>query len=242
VQANAPAPLYRVEWCTSELNPRRNHVPKTESSMQDDRGVRRVFTLSWAYTLFQRLVGASHARRWVSERFWRARSGQKVVDVGCGPANTVHLLPPGVRYVGFDISEAYIADARSRYDGDTDKTFLVGAAEDFVENLPPQMRDADLVIMNGLLHHLEDDEALTALKLARLSLSPGGRLICLEGCFLLSQSPIARWVLKQDRGRNVRTEPEWKALVARVFDRSETYILTGLLRIPYTLIVIEARL
>ena len=75
-------------------------------------------------------------------------------------------------------------------------------------------------------------------QLAREALAPDGRLVCMEGCFLLSQSPLARWVLKQDRGQNVRTEPEWKALVAQVFSRSETYILTGLLRIPYTLIVI----
>lgn len=209
--------------------------------MQDDRGIKRIFTLSWAYTLFQRLVGAANARQWVSEHFWRAQPGQKIVDIGCGPGSTVHLLPAGVKYVGFDVSEEYIADVRSRYADDPDKTFLVGVAEDFVEHPPAQMQDADLVIISGLLHHLDDGEALTALKLARSALAPDGRLVCMEGCFLLSQSPLARWVLKQDRGQNVRTEPEWKALVAKVFERSETYILTGLLRIPYTLIVIETR-
>jgi len=71
---------------------------------------------------------------------------------------------------------------------------------------------------------------------------PGGGLVCLEACFLVSQAPLAYWVLKQDRGKNVRTEPEWKILVAKVFEKSESYILTGLLRIPYTLIVIEAKL
>lgn len=209
--------------------------------MQNDRGIKRILTLSWAYTLFQRLVGATNSRRWVAEHFWRALPGQKIVDIGCGPGSTVHLLPAGVNYVGFDISEEYIADARSRYAGDPDKTFLVGVAEDFVEHLPAQMQEADLVIINGLLHHLDDGEALTALKLAREALAPDGRLVCMEGCFLLSQSPLAHWVLKQDRGQNMRTEPEWKALVAKVFDRSETYILTGLLRIPYTLIVIETK-
>ena len=79
-------------------------------------------------------------------------------------------------------------------------------------------------------------------KLAPKSLAPGGRLVCLEASFLVSQSFLARWVLKQDRGQNVRNEPEWKALVSKVFDKFETYILTGLLRIPYTLIVIETKL
>lgn len=210
--------------------------------MQDDRGLKRIFTLSWAYNLFQDLVGATNSRKWVAEHFWRAQRGQRVVDLGCGPATTVHFLPEGVKYVGFDVSDKYISSARTKYASDPDKTFLVGVAEDFVNDLPEQMQNADLVIINGLLHHLDDAEALTALKLARKSLAPGGRLVCLEASFLVSQSFLARWVLKQDRGQNVRNEPEWKALVSKVFDKFETYILTGLLRIPYTLIVIETKL
>jgi SAM-dependent methyltransferase len=209
--------------------------------VQDDHGINRIFTFSWAYNLFQDIVGATKARRWVSERFWHAQTGQKVVDIGCGPGSIVHLLPAGVKYVGFDISDEYISSARKKFAGDPDKTFLVGVAEAYVDHPPAQMQEADLVIINGLLHHLDDDEALTALKLARASLAPDGRLVCLEASFLVSQAPMARWVLKQDRGKNVRSEPEWKTLVAQVFDKSDSYILTGLLRIPYTLIVIEAR-
>lgn len=209
--------------------------------MQDDTGIKRLFTLSWAYALFQDMVGATKGAKWVSDHFWRVQPGQKVVDIGCGPANTVHILPAGARYVGFDVSEKYIGHARQKFSGDPNKAFLVGVAEDFVANLPREMQDADLVIINGVLHHLDDDEALTALKLAREALAPNGRLVCLEACFLISQAPLARWMLKQDRGQNVRTEPEWKALVAQVFDKFETSILTGLLRIPYTQIIIEAK-
>jgi SAM-dependent methyltransferase len=164
------------------------------------------------------------------------------VDIGCGLAGAVQFLPSGVKYVGFDISKKYISSAREKYAGDPDKTFLVGIAENFVESPPAQMQGADLVIINGLLHHLDDEEALTALKLARKSLAPHGRLICLEASFLVSQSFLARWVLEQDRGQNVRSEPEWKALVSKVFEHFDSYILTGLLRIPYTLIVIESRI
>jgi hypothetical protein len=94
------------------------------------------------------------------------------------------------------------------------------------------MHSVDLVIINGLLHRLDDHEALTALKLAHASLAPSSRLVCLEACFLISQAQLNRWVLKQDRGENVRTELEWKTLIAKVFEKSESYIRTGLLRIP----------
>lgn len=209
--------------------------------MQDDSGLKRIFTFSWAYTLFQRLVGGEPGVQWVSDHFWRSEAGQKVVDIGCGPGNTAHHLSAGVNYVGFDVSAEYIRHAQIKFADDPYKMFLVGVAENFVANLPEAMHGADLVIMNGLLHHLDDSEALTALRLAKKALAPQGRLICLEGCFLLRQAPLARWLLSRDRGQNVRTETEWKALIAQVFNEFDTHILTGLLRIPYTHIVIEAR-
>ena len=209
--------------------------------MQDDSGIRSLLTRPWIYNTYQNLVGATRGRKWVSERFWRVQPGQKIVDIGCGPGNVVRHLPHDVKYVGFDVSEEYIGHARQAFAGDPDKTFIVGSAEDFINQLPEAMQNADLVIMSGLLHHLGDDQALAALRLARKSLSPEGRLVALEGTFLVRQARLARWFVGLDRGRNVRTEPAWRALVAQVFDRFDTFILTGLDRTPYTYIVIEAR-
>lgn len=209
--------------------------------MQDDTGLKKILTLAWAYKGFQVAVGSRQGKKWLADNFWRLRPGQKVVDIGCGPGNIVQHLPDGVRYIGFDISEEYVSAARKAFADQPDKEFIVGVAEDFIADLPPAMDNADLVMMNGLMHHLEDDEALTALRLAKASLAPGGRMVCLEPSFLLRQSPASRWFLKRDRGRNVRSESEWKALVGRVFTDFDTYILTGLIRIPYTHIVIEAR-
>lgn len=210
--------------------------------MQKDTGIRSLLSRPWIYNIYQDVVGATSARQWVSNRFWRARPGQRVVDIGCGPGNLVQHLPAGVKYVGFDVSEEYIGHARHAFENDPDKTFVVGSAEDFIIDLPEPMRNADLVVMGGLLHHLDDGEALTALRLARAALAPHGHLVALEGTFLVRQSRLSRWFVGLDRGRNVRNEPEWKALTGKVFDHFETFILTGLDRTPYTYIVIEASL
>jgi ubiquinone/menaquinone biosynthesis C-methylase UbiE len=208
-------------------------------AVQDDSGFKSLLSMSWVYELFQNLVGAGRMRRWLSQNFWRLQSGQKVVDVGCGPAVIRKHLPPDIQYVGFDISEKYIATACRKY-GDQG-TFLVGTAEDFIQKPDERMRDADLVICTGLLHHLNDEETLQILTLAKMILRPGGRLVCLEPTFLIHQGSFSRWIMRRDRGRNVRTETEWKAIVARVFPTLSSNIIVGMLRIPYIHIVIECR-
>lgn len=208
--------------------------------MQDDSGIKQILTHPRVYNAYQNLVGATRGRKWVSEHFWRVHAGQRVVDIGCGPGNSIQHLPAGVEYVGFDVSDRYIRHAREAFADDPDKTFIVGSAEDFLLDLPEPMCNADLVILSGLLHHLGDPEALTALRLAKKALSPHGRMVSLDGCFLVKQARLAYWLVSQDRGRNVRSEPEWKALAGQVFERFDTYILTGLDRTPYTYILIEA--
>lgn len=209
--------------------------------MQDDSGLKKILTLPSGYLLLKALIGSERSQRWISEHFWRASPGQKVVDIGCGPGNSLRFLPDDIDYVGFDVSPEYIRHAREAHAGQPRRDFIVGRSEDFAERLPQAMANADLVIINAVLHHLDDAEANAALRLARACLAPGGRLISVENCLLLSQAPIARWIVNQDRGRNLRYESEWKMLFGRVFTDFDTHILTGLLRIPYTHIVIEAR-
>lgn len=207
--------------------------------MQDDRGLKRLLSVSWIYELVQTLVGATKGRRWLAENGWRLRGGEKVVDVGCGPGYVRDFLPPDIDYIGFDISEAYIATAGRIYQGKG--LFLAGTAATFLAAPEPRMADADLVICTGLLHHLDDDEVSQALRLAHAVLRPGGRIVCFEPSFLLHQTRLSRWMLRRDRGRNVRTEAAWKAVVGAVFPDHTSSVITGLARIPYVHILIEGR-
>lgn len=207
--------------------------------MQDDSGLKRILSDSLVYERFQDFVGAKSVRKWLAVNYWRLQGGEKVVDIGCGPGVVLDYLPGTVRYVGFDISKPYIESARRRYG--QRGTFLVGTAEEFVSAPDDRMKGADVVLCNGLLHHLDDVETLHVLELAKQILLPTGRLVCFEPVFLAHQGYFSKWVMSRDRGRNVRTEQGWKNLVGRVFSRFSTSILTGLAKIPYIYIVIECQ-
>ena len=205
---------------------------------QDNSGLKRLLTISWFYDFFQeRLLGGSKAREWLATNVWKPRSGEAVVDIGCGPGTILAHLPLDIEYLGIDISENYIRSARKKF---PDRgTFFLGTVGDLVNQDSSHSASADLVLCNGLLHHLTDREALEVLELAKRIMRPGGRLVCLEAAFLARQTGLSRWIVNSDRGRHVRFEHEWKDLIGQAFESYSTRILTGLLRIPYTHIVIE---
>ena len=67
--------------------------------MQHDSGLRRWLNLPFLYNLLQAAVGANALRRRVIQNHVRAKAGDKVVDIGCGPARILRWLPD-VQYLG----------------------------------------------------------------------------------------------------------------------------------------------
>ena len=205
---------------------------------QVDSGLRKVLAVPRLYELCQNLVGAKSSGEWIAKRVLRWSGAEKVVDMGCGPGDIRKYLPADVDYWGFDISEDYIRRARRRFP--TGATFLSGTARDFLDNPDNPLNVADLVFCIGLLHHLNDDEAIEVLELSKRIMKPGGRSVYLEPVFLLHQTRLSTWLMRRDRGRHVRSEQEWKDLMGRVFDSYSTSIVTGLSRIPWVHIVMES--
>src|SRR5262245_49529530 len=66
------------------------------------------------YTGFQNALGAAASRRTIVADYVRPRAGDRVLDIGCGPADILDCLP-GVVYLGVDVSAAYIENARRRF-------------------------------------------------------------------------------------------------------------------------------
>lgn len=201
---------------------------------QTTSGIRAVLSSSWAYSLFRWLVFDGPRQTAYVKQYVRPRDGDRILDIGCGPADVLASLPLGVRYEGFDLSEAYIEQARRRWKGRG--TFHCARLD--ASNLA-EPGAYDLVLSYGVLHHLNDHEAVALFELARRALKPGGRLVTTDGCWVPGQSRLARYMISKDRGRNVRDETGYLSLARQVFCHVTPHVRHDLLRIPYTLLVLE---
>jgi SAM-dependent methyltransferase len=184
------------------------------------------------YQLFQIGVGAFSARVKVLYQYLDPRPGQRLIDIGCGPGHILTKLPEGVIYDGFDVDETYIQFANRHFGNRGQfhcRLFDEAAASEF--------GPADIVMMNGVLHHLDDDSARATVSTIKKVLKPGGAFFALDGVYSSGQSAIAKWFLDNDRGKFVRTEAAHRAILATSFPTCELYVHHDLLRIPYSLIV-----
>ncbi len=179
---------------------------------QITHGVRAILSRPLVYSVLQTVMGAHSARKSFVENYVKPFPGMTVLDIGCGPADILAYLP-AVDYSGFDISEDYIARARKRF-GALGQFHCRQLVLGDLENLP----SFDVVFAIGLIHHLEDDEAINVMQLALRALKPGGRLLTIDPCLDPSQNPIARMLIRGDRGQNVRDKAGYETLAKAVFE------------------------
>jgi SAM-dependent methyltransferase len=163
------------------------------------------------YETVQRLMKADKWRRYFAQRFVRAQPGDRVLDIGCGPADLRACLPD-VEYIGWEPNAAYVATARKTYgDRGTFHVGLFGPAE--ARSLAP----VDIAIVSAVLHHMDDAQASELFGLLRQVLKPGGRIITADPVFTDRQNPIARLLISLDRGRHVRSPAGYEALARCLF-------------------------
>jgi SAM-dependent methyltransferase len=173
--------------------------------------LRRLADRAFEHPLVYRTLQAPFHERKLAPflRHLAPTSATRVLDVGCGPGtNAWHFRHS--QYTGIDINADYIANAQRRFQG----RFLVGDVTDPAV-LPAEQFDC--VLLNSLMHHL-DDAAVHGL-LSRLGrfLAPGGRIHILD-LVLPPHTSAARLLARLDRGRFARPIEAWRILFAETME------------------------
>jgi SAM-dependent methyltransferase len=162
------------------------------------------------------------------------RRVRRVLDVGCGPGtNTEHFSQAA--YLGVDINERYIQDARRRHGRD----FLVADVRSYVAG--PEDR-FDFVLANSFLHHLNTEDVIGILSHLRSLLTKDGNIHALE-LVMPNDRSIARTLARCDRGKFARSENDWQSIFGKFFEPEvvEFYPVTGLGTTLWNMIYFKGR-
>lgn len=186
-----------------------------------------------AYLFFQWLVGGTRARRYMIEGHVRPGRGMRLLDIGCGPGHVLQWLKD-VDYTGTDMDAAAIQHAQERY-GHRARFILTDPSRP----IPEDIGLFDVIMMNGVMHHLDDAALDDTLPRLGKCLAPRGRLLTLDGCYFPDTRGLRAWLLANDRGEHVRTEDQYRSMAARHFGVVDVHRERSLFRVPYDAIVMS---
>lgn len=145
---------------------------------------------------------------------------QRVLDVACGPGAFSVLFTADV-YVGVDINKRYIEYAQRQYKG----TFHVMDARhiEFSDD------SFDGVLVYGLLHHFNDDDAREVLKGVARVLKPSGRALIIEDIPSESRLNVVGHLLHRiENGHFIRSAGEYRSLLdVHLKKQSEQFFRSG---------------
>ncbi|MGY8669183.1 class I SAM-dependent methyltransferase [Bradyrhizobium sp. UFLA05-109] len=184
------------------------------------------------YQAFQNVGGFSDARAKSIAEYLPLKSGDRLIDIGCGPGYLIKHLPNGIKYTGFDINQCYIDHARKKF---SDRgTF---ECRPFDETVAKEFAGADYVTMTGVMSYIADDNLIPLLRNIRTALRPGAMLFVLESCYRPGQSAFVKWMLDNERGDYVRNEEGYRGILSNIFEEVRTIVHEDYARVPYTFVV-----
>jgi len=158
------------------------------------------------------LEGGYHGHRTVFDNELRqsATAGIQVLDLGCGTGIHASRFRPD-DYLGVDLSSSYIDAARRKF-----RQYRFEVAD--ARRLSFASGAFQTVLISGVLHHLNDNDASAVLsEAARVTARGGSAVIWEDVPCLTSWNPVGSLIHRLDQGEWIRTPSQYRALVERWF-------------------------
>lgn len=203
-------------------------------------GWRSILTKSLFYKAIQMAFSGNKSRKHLYNLFV-APVGVPchVLDVGCGPGHMAGLMPDSVKYTGFDISQDYIETATKSFSEQKNIKFICSDTYTLLTDDRIPNNSIDVITIHGVLHHVPDKVAEEFFMLARQKLKIGGTMAVLEPVWLNGKSPLRRFVMGMDRGKNIKSINGWEQIIKDVSEgwaSSSFYIEENIVRLYYLII------
>ena len=188
----------------------------------------KILSYRKTYSALMRFLASPRSGVVLVHEYIKPQNGQSFLDVGCGPAGILHLLPE-VSYVGIDQNENYINYATNKYGA---KGTFICAGVDQLNDFG--LKTFDRIIILGVMHHLDDAQLAKLMMSLKDRLNQGGTLITFDVAYEDKQNLIAKLLAKNDRGRFVRTKEQYLKFIELAFKVEQADLRHDLLRVPYT--------
>lgn len=188
----------------------------------------RIMEVPLVYELFQHGISRADTQSWFVEEVIRSSINQRILDIGCGTAAVLTHLS-GCNYVGIDHNHEYIKKARAHFGAKGEFHCL-----DINDAKFKEFGTFDIVLLQGVLHHLNDDEVKQLIAAIPAVLTAKGVLVTFDCALKKGQHPVARLLAKFDRGRHARSPEHYRSLIEPTFTVQQEIIRHDLLKVPYT--------
>jgi len=207
------------------------------SNTHINTGIRKILEYPFVYNLFGTITGGKRRRKNHANKYFNLKSGEKVLDIGCGNGALLNYLCKGVEYHGFDMQKEYIDFAKKKF-GTKGNFYCEPVGKTFNPNWENYF---DAVNADGILHHLNEDDSLKLLQTAYFYLKKGGKLITIDPVYYQNQRKLLKYIISKDRGQNIRTDYEYLELANSTFLNVSSNISNKYFLLPYSYFVMELK-
>lgn len=182
--------------------------------MFDKLIIRKIFNFPKLYSVFQTVIGKKGIREDFLLKNIVNFDNKSVLDLGCGTANILEFINNESLYVGIDNNQKYINYNKKTWGHRENCVFFYGDLNDYVAKTSEKF---DVVLMFGVMHHIDDAAVKNCLDNIKKLLKPGGFFVSHDPCYTKKMNFIAKIICKLDRGRYVRYEEEYVKIQKQFF-------------------------
>lgn len=161
------------------------------------------------WLIFQRLIGGTKDKQRIA--ISACKEGQKILEIGCSVGNIADAFRSlkNISYTGIDIDANAIALAQKRF-ADPQFNFLTISVEEHAQTGVQY----DYILVAGMLHHVDDEIALSILKSTHLLAKPDAIINIFDPIAITATDPLhMRLFSKLERGQYLRSKIEIEKLI-----------------------------